>query len=101
MHVQNMMVCIYCFLCLVNLCLLKYLNQEVIEEVVFRGIRFTYLKVDAPTQVELVIEYSHIHVSSMYCARARPKPLGWSEEEGELVWDRTSAERFLQSSRGT
>ena len=76
---------------LVNLCLLKYLNQEVVEEVVFRGILFTYLKVDAPTQVELVIEYSHIHVSSLLCTRARPKPLGWFEEEHPLVWDRTSA----------
>ena len=88
------MVCIYCFLCLIHLCLLKYFNQEVVEEVVFMRICFTYLKVDAPTQVELIIEYSHIHVSSMYCTRARPKPLGWFEEKGELVWNRTSAEVF-------
>ena len=37
----------------------------------------------------------------VYCARACPKPLGWSEEEGELVWDRTSAEGFWQCSGGT
>ena len=97
-HVLNMMavlVVCYCFLYSVNLWLLKYLNQEVVEEVVFRCIMFTYLKVNAPTQVELVVEYSHIHVSSVYCTRTCPKPLGWSEEEGKLVWDRTSAECFL------
>ena len=30
----------------VNLCLLKYFNQEVVEEIVFRGILFTYLKLN-------------------------------------------------------
>ena len=75
---------------LVNLCLLKYFNQEVVEEVVFRGILFTYLKLNAPTHVKLVVEYSQIHVS-LLCTRAHPKPLGWFEEEHPLVWDRTSA----------
>ena len=87
------MVCIYWSL--------KYLDQEVVEDIVFRCTVFLYLKVNAPTQVELAVEYSHVCISSVYCARACPKPLGWSEEEGELVWYRTSAERFCQHSRGT
>lgn len=71
--------------------LLKYFSQEVVEEVVLTSIMFTYLKVNAPTQVEWEVEYSHIHISTLLCTRARPKPLGWFEEEGKLVWDRASA----------
>ena len=79
---------------MVNLESLKYLDQEVVEEVVLRTTVFTYLKIDAPTQVELVVEYSHVHVSSVCCTRACPKPLSWFEEEDELVWDRANAESF-------
>ena len=80
---------------------LKYLNQEVVEEVVFTGILFTYLKIDAPTQLKLVVEYSHIYISTLLCTRACPKPLGWPEEEDELVWDRPIGHGSLQPSRGT
>ena len=79
---------------MVNLESLKYLDQEVVEEIVFRTMVFTYLKVDAPTQVKLVVEYSHVHVSSVCCTGACPKPLSWFEEEDELVGDRASAEGF-------
>ena len=79
---------------MVNLESLKYLDQEVVEEIVFRTMVFTYLKVDAPTQVKLVVEYSHVHVSSVCCTGACPKPLGWFEEEDELVGDRANTEGF-------
>ena len=73
---------------------LKYFSQEVVEDVVLMSIMFTYLKIDAPSQVEWVVEYSHVHVSTLLCTRACPKPLGWPEEEGELVWDSDISQSF-------
>ena len=72
--------------------LLEYLDQEVIEAIIFVSFISLYLKFNAPARVKLVIEYSHVHVSSLLCSRACSKPLSWFEEEGELVWDRTSGE---------
>ena len=73
---------------------LKYFSQEVVEDVVLTSIMFTYLKVDAPSQVKWVVEYSHVHVSTLLCTRTCPKPLGRSEEEGELVWDSDIGQSF-------
>ena len=84
-----------------HLSLQKYLNQKVVEEVVFMVLRLPYLKVNAPTQIKLVVEYSYVHISSLLCTRACPKPLSWFNKEGKLVWDRTSAKNLSYQSRGT
>ena len=84
-----------------HLSLLKYLNQKVVEAVIFMAFSLPYLKFNAPAQVKLVVEYSHIHISSLLCTRACSKPLGWFNKEGKLIWDWTTAKKFIYISRGT
>ena len=81
--------------------LLEYLNQEVIEAIIFVSFISLYLKFNAPARVKLVVEYSHVHISSLLCSRACSKSFSWFEEEGKLIWDRASGERSRYCLRGT